>query len=82
DTVLGKAWIQQVLKKKGKIARIAPKNTHLMLLDWLSCSPESIKSDLLERAGGESHLLRRTADAMDFIERESLVLSLDRERGS
>ncbi|KAF9085926.1 hypothetical protein BGX27_003297 [Mortierella sp. AM989] len=34
-----------------------------------------IKSKLLERAGGESHLFRRTADAMDFIERESLVLT-------
>ncbi|KAF9996804.1 hypothetical protein BGZ80_010437 [Entomortierella chlamydospora] len=35
-----------------------------------------IKSDLLERAGGEAHLFRRTADAMEFIERESLCLNM------
>ncbi|KAI1316243.1 hypothetical protein EDD11_010290 [Mortierella claussenii] len=34
-----------------------------------------IKSELLERAGGETHLFRRTADAMDFIERESLAFT-------
>ncbi|KAF9584255.1 hypothetical protein BGW38_007067 [Lunasporangiospora selenospora] len=34
-----------------------------------------IKSGLWERAGGESHFFRRTADAMEFIERESVHLS-------
>ncbi|KAF9202806.1 hypothetical protein BGZ49_007072 [Haplosporangium sp. Z 27] len=34
-----------------------------------------IKSEILERSGGEAHLFRRTADAMDFIERESLHLN-------
>ncbi|KAF8939680.1 sulfate transporter family-domain-containing protein [Dissophora ornata] len=34
-----------------------------------------IKSELLERAGGETHLFRRTADAMDYIERETLALN-------
>ncbi|KAG0059374.1 hypothetical protein BGZ89_000464 [Linnemannia elongata] len=33
------------------------------------------KSGLLERAGGERHFFRRTADAMDHIERESLSLT-------
>ncbi|KAF9366701.1 hypothetical protein BGX34_009539 [Mortierella sp. NVP85] len=33
-----------------------------------------VKSELLERAGGESHLFGRTADAMDFIERERQAL--------
>lgn len=34
-----------------------------------------VKSDLLERAGGEGHFFRRTAEAMDYIERESLSLT-------
>ncbi|KAG0327079.1 hypothetical protein BGZ99_008419 [Dissophora globulifera] len=34
-----------------------------------------IKSELLERAGGEAHLFGRTADAMTFIEHESLALT-------
>ncbi|KAG0245858.1 hypothetical protein BGX31_005756 [Mortierella sp. GBA43] len=34
-----------------------------------------IKSELLERAGGEAHLFRRTADAMDYIERERQTLT-------
>ncbi|KAG0010435.1 hypothetical protein BGZ81_002767 [Podila clonocystis] len=34
-----------------------------------------IKSDLLERAGGNRHFFRRTADAMDYIERETLSLT-------
>ncbi|ORZ04832.1 sulfate transporter family-domain-containing protein [Lobosporangium transversale] len=34
-----------------------------------------VKSGLLKRAGGDSHLFRRTADAMDYIERESLALN-------
>ncbi|KAG0379026.1 hypothetical protein BGX24_001948 [Mortierella sp. AD032] len=33
------------------------------------------KSGLLQRAGGERHLFRRTADAMDHIERETLSLT-------
>ncbi|KAG0005010.1 hypothetical protein BGZ65_012170 [Modicella reniformis] len=34
-----------------------------------------VKSELLDRAGGESHLFRRTADAMDYIERERQALT-------
>ncbi|KAG0048839.1 hypothetical protein BGZ83_006259 [Gryganskiella cystojenkinii] len=34
-----------------------------------------VKSDLLERAGGEGHFFRRTAEAMDYIERETLSLT-------
>ncbi|KAG9072813.1 hypothetical protein KI688_000591 [Linnemannia hyalina] len=34
-----------------------------------------VKSGLLERAGGESHFFRRTAEAMDHIERETLSLT-------
>lgn len=34
-----------------------------------------VKSELLERAGGPQHFFRRTADAMLYIERESLVVN-------
>ncbi|KAF9276216.1 hypothetical protein BGZ68_010194 [Mortierella alpina] len=34
-----------------------------------------VKSELLERAGGQQHFFRKTADAMLYIERESLVVN-------